>query len=442
MKYDLLLKNTMILNPDGSVTEGQYLAIKDRRIARITADVIPDSMAAQVLDCTGKLTMPGMVDGHTHTSQQLLRGRLADEYPMIWTRFLVPFESTLHSDDVYYSALLYCIQAIKAGITGFAESGGRFMERTIQAAVETGMRAAVARSMMDSGREITPQMLETKEEALDRNDALYETYQGAGDGRIQVYYGMRQVMTCTPAFMESIAEHANARHTGIHAHLCEHRNEVSFCLQNYKLRPVELMEKVGMLGPRLVTAHNVALSEHDITLLSKYRVKLIHCPFANLINHGFPKTPTLLESGCYVGLGSDGAAYNSVDLFEEMRVLRACLISYYGLPAFDPVVMPIKTALRLSTEGGAAALGMENCLGRVEEGCIADLITVNMMRPHIFPTNNRTTAILDTVTAQDVEDSIIDGKLIMEHRILKTIDEAAVMKECAARMQSINRQFQ
>ena len=125
-----------------------------------------------------------------------------------------------------------------------------------------------------------------------------------------------------------------------------------------------------------------------------------------------------------------------------MRVLRACLISYYGLPAFDPVVMPVKTALRLSTEGGAAALGMEDCLGRVEEGCIADLITVNMMRPHIFPTNNRTTAVLDTVTAQDVEDSIIDGKLIMEHRILKTIDEAAVMKECAARMQSINRQFQ
>lgn len=196
MKYDLLLKNTMILNPDGNVTEGQYLAIKDRRIARITSEVVPDSMAAQVLDCTGKLTMPGMVDGHTHTSQQLLRGRLADEYPMIWTRFLVPFESTLHSDDVYYSALLYCIQAIKAGITGFAESGGRFMERTIQAAVETGMRAAVACSMMDSGREITPQMLETKEEALDRNDALYEAYQGAGDGRIQVYYGMRQVMTC------------------------------------------------------------------------------------------------------------------------------------------------------------------------------------------------------------------------------------------------------
>ena len=125
-----------------------------------------------------------------------------------------------------------------------------------------------------------------------------------------------------------------------------------------------------------------------------------------------------------------------------MRVLRASLISYYGLPAFDPVVMPVKTTLRLSTEGGAAALGMEDCLGRVEEGCIADLITVNMMRPHIFPTNNRTTAVLDTVTAQDVEDSIIDGKLIMEHRILKTIDEAAVMKECAARMQSINRQFQ
>ena len=443
-KYDILIKNCQVLNPDMTVSSTCSVGIKDSWIKKIgpTDELMADSSASEIIDGKGKLVMPGMVDGHTHTCQQLLRGRVADEYPMVWTRFLVPFESNLQPEDSYISGLLACLEMIKSGTTAFADSGGVHMDRVADAVIESGMRAAIAKSTMDMGNAITGAMKETANEAIENTKKLYQKYQGAGDGRVDIWFAIRQVMTCSRELIAMVGESAKEFHTGIHAHLCEHKDEVSFCLQNYKLRPVELMEKVGMLGPRLVTAHNVALSEHDITLLSKYRVKLIHCPFANLINHGFPKTPTLLESGCYVGLGSDGAAYNSVDLFEEMRVLRACLISYYGLPAFDPVVMPVKTALRLSTEGGAAALGMEDCLGRVEEGCIADLITVNMMRPHIFPTNNRTTAVLDTVTAQDVEDSIIDGKLIMEHRILKTIDEAAVMKECAARMQSINRQFQ
>jgi 5-methylthioadenosine/S-adenosylhomocysteine deaminase len=238
--------------------------------------------------------------------------------------------------------------------------------------------------------------------------------------------------------IEKISAHAGERNTGIHAHLCEHRNEVSFCLERYQMRPAAFLDRCGLLGPRLVTAHNVALSEHDITLLTDRKVKMIHCPYANLINHGFPKTPRILEAGGCVGLGSDGAAYNSVDLFEEMRTLRAALISSSGLPVFDPEVMPVKTMLKMATQNGAAALGMEDCLGKVEEGCIADLITIDIRKPHIYPTNNYTTALVDTVTAQDVCDSIIDGQIVMEDRKLKTIDEQAVMEECRIRLTSIN----
>ena len=441
MKYDIMLANAMVLTPAGDILEGQNIAIKGNRIEKVTPDTLQPGSAEKQIDCRGKLVMPGMIDGHTHTSQQLLRGKLADEYPMIWTRFLVPFESTLTEEDVYYSALLYCIQAIRAGITGFAESGGRHMNMTANAVIQTGMRAAIARSMMDSGNSITKSMLEASDEAIEHNDELYDRFNGAGDGRVQVYYGMRQVMTCTPGFIEKIAQHAEERGTGIHAHLCEHRNEVSFCLEKYQMRPAAFLDACGLLGPRLVTAHNVALSEHDITILVDRKVKMIHCPYANLINHGFPKTPRILEAGGYVGLGSDGAAYNSVDLFEEMRTLRAALISASGLPVFDPEVMPVRTMLKMATQGGAAALGMEDSLGRIEEGCIADLITIDIMKPHIFPTNNYTTAIVDTVTAQDVCDSIIDGKLVMEDRMLKTVDEQAVMEECSRRMAEINRRL-
>ena len=439
MKYDLLIHNVMLLTAGCEIQEGMSVGITGSRIAKIApADQLPPSQAARVLDGVGKLLMPGLVDAHTHTSQQLLRGSLADEFPMIWVRFLIPFESALSPEDVYCSALLYCLQAVKAGITSFAESGGRHMEQVVRAAAKSGMRAAISRSMMDSGN-IPPSMMEGTAEAVAQNDLLFDRFHGAADGRIQIFYGMRQVMTCSPGLVSLVAEHAKARQTGIHAHLCEHRDEVSFCLQRYQMRPAAFLDAHGLLGPNLIAAHSVALSEGDITLLSKRGVKLVHCPYANLINHGFPKTPRLLEAGCSVGLGSDGAAYNSVDLFEEMRALRASLLSQWGLPVFDPVAMPVQAMLRMATQGGAAAIGLGEQLGRIEEGCLADLITINMRKPHISPSNNYVTAILDTVTAQDVSDSIIDGKVVMADRQLSTLDEEAIMAECAQRMHALRR---
>lgn len=439
MKYDLLLKDYMLLTEDGDVKEHMSVAIKGNIIIRVARTEDMNVQAEKTLDGTGKLIMPGLVDAHTHTSQQLLRGSLADEFPMIWVRFLVPFESALTPEDVYLSALLYCLQAIKSGITSFAESGGRYMEQTVRAVLESGMRAAVSRSMMDVGGRVAPQMVESTQAAIEANDALYERYHGAGNDRVHIFYGMRQVMTCSPELVRLVAEHASDRGTGIHSHLCEHRDEVSFCLQNYGKRPAAFLDENGMLGPNLITAHSVALSESDISLLAARGVKTVHCPYANLINHGFPKTPRMLEAGCMVALGSDGAAYNSVDLFEEMRVLRASLICQWGLPVFDPVVMPIKELLRMATQGGAAALCLGQKLGRVKEGCIADLITIDMHKPHIYPSNNYTTAILDTVTAQDVSESIIDGKLVMCDRKVLTLDESAILAECADRMRVIVR---
>ena len=272
--YDILIKNCQVLNPDMNVSSTCSVGIKDTWIKKIgSADEFVDSVATETLDGKGKLVMPGLIDGHTHTCQQLLRGRVADEYPMVWTRFLVPFESNLLPEDSYVSGQLACLEMIKNGTTAFADSGGVHMERVADAVIESGMRAAIAKSTMDMGNAITGAMKETASEAIDHTKELYKNYQGAGDGRVDIWFAIRQVMTCSRDLITMVGECAKELHTGIHAHLCEHKDEVSFCLQNYQKRPAEFLDEMGILGPNLLTAHNVMLSDHDIALMAEMGFK-------------------------------------------------------------------------------------------------------------------------------------------------------------------------
>ncbi len=437
--YDIVIKNCQVLQPDMTISGECSVAIKDSWIRKIGSaeEIAAAGTAAQTLDGKGKLLMPGLVDGHTHTCQQLLRGRVADEYPMIWTRFLVPFESNLQPEDSYVSGQLACLEMIKNGTTAFAESGGVHMDRVADAVIESGMRAAIAKSTMDMGNAITGAMKETAQEAIDNTIDLYKRYQGAGDGRIDIWFAIRQVMTCSRELIAMVGENAKKYHTGIHAHLCEHKDEVSFCLQNYKKRPAQFLEEMGILGPNLLTAHNVMLSDADISIMAERGVKIIHCPRANLANHGFPKTPQILEAGASVGLGCDGAAPSNLDLFDEIKVLRYAMIGYWGLPSFNPVVMPCAKLLEMATQGGANAIGHGDILGTVEEGKKADLILLNIDQPHILPTQNLLNTIVDAASSHDVTDSIINGKLVMKDREVLTLDEEKIMFEADRHMKEI-----
>lgn len=436
---DILVKDCRVLQPDMSISEPCSVVIDGSWIKEIgtTADMEASYQAAEILDGKNKLMMPGFVDAHTHTCQQLLRGRPADEYPMVWTRFLVPFESNLLPEDSYVSAKMACLEMIKNGTTSFADSGGVHMHRVADAVIESGMRAAIAKSTMDMGNAITGAMKETTDEAIQHTNELYDAYQGAGNGRIDIFFAIRQIMTCSERLMRMVAENAAERSTGIHMHLCEHRDEVSYCLQNYHKRPAEMLADLGILGPRLLTAHNVMLTDSDIQLLADNQVKVVHCPRSNLTSHGFPKTPRILQSGCSVGLASDGSATCGIDLFDEMRALRYATICYWGLPAFDPVVMPCKTLLKMATQGGANALGHGDILGTVEVGKKADVILINLNQPHFLPSQVLLNTLVDSGSGRDVTDSIIDGKLVMKNREVLTMDEEQVMYEARVHMEEI-----
>ena len=436
---DILVKGCEILGPGMSVTGPCSVAIHESLIEKIgpSDQIEKEYLGGTVVDGRGKLLMPGMVDGHTHTCQQLLRGRVSDEYPMIWTRFLVPFESNLKPEDTRISGQLACLEMIKSGTTAFADSGGVHMDQVAEAVIESGMRAAIAKSTMDMGDIVSGAMKETAQEAVERTRDLYRSYHGAGDGRVSIWFAIRQVMTCSRELIAMVRDAAAELHTGIHAHLCEHRDEVIFCLKNYQKRPAQFLDEMGVLGPNLLTAHNVMLSDEDIRCMAERGVKVIHCPRANLAYHGFPKTPQILREGLNVGLGSDGAAPSNLDLFDEIKVLRYAMLAYWGLPYFNPVVMTSPTLLKMASQGGANALGLGASIGSVEEGKKADVILLKTEQPHIRPTQNLVNSLVDAAGGHDVTDSIIDGKLVMKDRNVLTLDEEKIRYEAAVHMEQI-----
>ena len=434
--YDLIIKNCSVMMPDFSIKKEQDILIQDSFIMKIT-DTDDGYESKEVLNGKNKLVMPGLVDGHTHTCQQLLRGRTANEYPMVWTRILVPYESSLTPEDCYWSAKLACLEMIKSGTTAFAESGSTHMGDVANAVIESGMRAALARSTMDIGDAIPDCMKESSELNILHTEALYDKYQGTGDGRVDIWFAIRQVMTCSPELIREIGKEARRLKTGIHAHLCEHKDEVSFCLQHYQKRPAEFLDDMGVLGPNLLTAHNVVLSERDIDLLGERNVKLIHCPRANYANHGFPKTPRISQNNMSLGLGCDGASRPNLSLFAEMKHLLYGTMAFWGIPIFDPDIICAKDLLKMVTVGGARALQHEAELGTIEEGKKADLITINLMQPHLTPTHNLLNTLVDCAAEHDVTDSVINGKIVMRDRNVLTMNEEEIIKECSKRMKQI-----
>ena len=435
--YDLMVKTVRLLDPSFRVLDDMDIAVRDGRIAAIGKDL--PGTADEILPGKGLLAMPGLVDAHHHNAQQLLRARPIDEYPMIWTRFLVPFESSMTEEDMTVSSQLSALEMIKSGTTAFADAGGPHMESTAKVTVESGMRGVIARSTMDMGGNIPDSMKCSAEENIRRTRELYDVWNGAGDGRVRIWFGIRQVMTCSEKLLRLTAEAAAGLHTGMHAHLCEHKDEVSFCLTNYRMRPAAWLKETGCLGPNLLTAHNVVLSEDDITLLAEHHVGAVHCPRSNLTNHGFPKTPRMLEQGLSIGLGSDGAATSSLSLWDEVKVLRNGIIGYWGLPIFDPVVLPIASLLRMMSQGGADAIMQGDDLGSLETGKLADIIFIDIDQPHIMPTHNLPATLVEAVNAGDVRHSVINGKLVMKDRKVLTMDEEKILYEAARTMQDLSR---
>lgn len=434
----ILIKNIAILTKEMKVKDDQAILINAGVIIDVvdSKEMLESISAKEVIDGKGKLVMPGLIDAHMHTCQQLLRGRITDELPMIWTRIMVPYESNLQAADVKVSAELAFLEMIKSGTTGFIDAGGTYMDQVAETAVEAGLRGVITCSTMDSGEGIPPSMKRSLEDNIALSKELYDNFNGAGDGRLEVWYSLRSLISCSPALIERIFAEARAVGTSVQTHMNEYPNEVSYSLENFKCRPFEYLHELGVLGPDFLGAHGIHLSENEMDLIQTHGVKIAHCPTSNA-GKGFTKTPSLMQRNVNLALGTDGAGHAGLSLFDEMKVLKSLMRAHFGAPNSDPRVMPTPKLIEMATLGGAKALQKEDSLGTIEIGKKADLILLNIDQPHIQPTHNLVNTLVESVNSNDVEDMIVNGEILMKNKEVLTLDEEKIIYESKRASESL-----
>ncbi len=421
---DILIKNARVLKPDMTVSSNQFIAVKDSKIVE-TGDGEGRYEAKTVMDDSHILWMPGLTDAHVHTSQQFLKGSLLDEKPVIWKRINVPFEASLTEETMALSARLAGAEMIKNGTTSFVDAGGPHVEAAAEEYLKMGMRSALTWQTTDGAKVPDGLRVETKE-GLPRLEGLYRDYHGKG-GLIQVYYSVTSLTACTEELFRSVLLAAKEKGIAAECHMNEYASEIMDFMERYQVRPFEYLEQIGALTDRFVAAHCIMLSEAEIEIMAKRRVRAVHCPFSNC-GKGVPPTPRLLGAGIPVAFGSDGAGHGGLDLFREMRTFRCVMNVTRGTGSGNPQIMPARTLLSMAADGGARALMTEN-LGRIEEGCLADLIGINLDQPHLMGTGSLVNSLVESVSGADVCHSIIHGKLVMKNRELLTVDEEKVLYE-------------
>lgn len=414
----ILLKNGTILTmagPEPEIVEGD-LGIEDDRIVHIgitPGDFVPD----KIIDASQRIIMPGLVNAHTHIAMSLMR-HYADDLPF-WEWLndrILPLEEKLTPDDVYTGSLLSIAEMIRSGTTTFADMYF-FMDAVAEAVTETGIRANISRGLVFN------EAADLKK--LDIGVKLFHDWHKKAEGRIHVDLAPHAPYTCGPEYLEYVRKSAEELGAHIHTHLSESRKEIETIYSLYNSSPVAYMEKLGMFRQKTFAAHCVYVSFDDIRILADYDVSVVSNPGSNFkLGNGFAPVPRFLNAGVNVALGTDGpASNNNLNIFEEMNL--AALVN--KAVSEDPTVVPAYTALQMATINGARALGREDEIGSLKTGKKADIILVDRRKPHFYPELNPVPALVYAGQGADVDTVICNGRILMEHGTLCTLNENEIL---------------
>lgn len=418
----LLIKRAMVVPLHGDIPWFMGdIAVEDGIIKETGSGLGAKYPDYEVIDGRDSMVMPGFVNCHTHAAMTLLRG-YADDLPLMeWlSKKIWPREAHLTAEDVYWGTLLSILEMIKGGTTCFADMYF-FMDKVAQAVSETGIRAVLARGMVGLGEKAALALRESEE--------FVKTWHNQAEGRITCLLGPHAPYTCPPDYLKEVMRLSDDLGVGLHIHLAETQSEVEEMKEKYNRRPVELMNSIGLFaGRHVLAAHCVHLSEEEMELLACYRVGIAHNPESNMkLASGVAPVPELLAKNALVGLGTDGASSNNnLDMLEEMR---SCAF-LHKVSALDSTVLPSYEVLEMATRNGALALGLED-VGAIKEGCRADLIMLDLNKPHLIPRHDPIANLVYAAQSSDVKTVIIDGRVVMKEREILAFDEERIMYEAA-----------
>ena len=418
MTTSILIKNAFILSPNTDFEDRQSILIKDDIISEIAPE-IDEANADKIIDATGKIVLPGLINTHTHLSMTLFRG-LADDLSLdTWLNdHIWPMEANLNGDYCYIGALLGAVELIKSGTTTFSDMYF-YMEDVARAVEDAGIRAVLSYGMIDFGD------AERREAEIEENLQLFKSCNGMADGRIKVFFGPHSPYTASEDLLIKVRELADEYNMGIHIHVSETEKEINDSLDEKGLRPFEYLEKIGFLGPDVVAAHCVWLSDEEIEIIKKHDVKVSHNPCSNMkLASGIAPVSKLIENDICVSIGTDGtSSNNNLDLIEELKT--ASLLQ--KVSTLDPKVLTSDEAITMATIKGAEALGLENEIGSIEVGKKADIILIDTNSANMVPDSSSLSSnVIYSANGSNVDTTICNGKILMENKKLTVLDEQEI----------------
>jgi len=435
------------MNPRREILTRAAVAVEGARIAAVgkRREVLDRFPSQEPIDTDGMLLMPGLIDTHVHTAQAMIRGCADDLGLLDWLGKRVwVMQGNYTAEDGRASAALCALEMIKSGTTGFIESmlAERYgFDGVAEVAVRSGMRAAIGKIVMDlpsyakTEGFMHPGMVEDGRTSVENTLAAFDRWNGAGDGRLQVWFGPRTPGGVTLALYDQISRLAGERNMGITMHLSEVREDLEYAASVGYRSPAALAHAHGLLGPRTVLAHCVWTDEQDWRLFAETGTTASHNPASNAkCASGIAPVRGMLAAGVNVALGCDGGPSNNT--YDMLRDLR--LASYLAnLRENDPTVIPAETVLEMATLRGARALGLEAEVGSIEPGKRADFILIDLDKPHMTPAFDPVSTVAYCAHGSDVDTVVIDGRLIMQGRRVLTLDEDEIVSEARRRAPAV-----
>jgi len=412
---------------DGSiaVTSDSIVAVGPR------ADIESHYKSTLTIDATGKLVLPGFINGHVHVPMTLFRGLHDDVTLHDWLyKYIFPAEAkNVNEDFVRWGTKLAAAEQIRSGVTTFADMY-YFEDAVAQETQAAGMRGVLGETLIDFPAPDN----KNHAQAMAYTEKFLKKWQG--NSLIHAAPAPHSIYTCSKKTIQDAAALARKYHAPLLMHVSEMKKEADDSQAQNGMSPVAYLDKLGVLGPDLVAAHCIFVDEADRKLLAQHQVGCVHNPSSNMmIASGVSPVPEMRAAGIAVGLGTDGPAgsNNDLDLMEEID-LAAKLAK---ITKMDPLALNAKSVVEMATIDGARALHMEKEIGSLETGKKADLILIGLDAPNAVPMYDIYAQIAYSLKASDVETVVIGGRVVMRDRKLLTVDEPRVLEKAREYQKSI-----
>jgi len=423
MNPTLLLPRWLLSMKAGEpVLEGQALLIENERIAAVgaRADLLAQYPSAERVELSEHVLMPGLINSHTHSAMSLLRGVADDLGLMDWlNKHIWPLEKQWVSHEwTRLGSLFSAAEALRGGVTTLNDMYF-FPEAMAEAACQAGIRCAVSINVIDfpTGYASGPQ------DYIAKGLVAYEKFKG--EKLLQFTSSPHAPYTVSDETFVALRELSERHDLQVHCHIHETLDEVEGGLKQFGVRPLERLDKLGLLNERMIAVHMVHLTDAEIELLARKGVHIVHNASSNLkLASGIARVADLDKAGVNVALGTDGAASNNrQDMFEEIR--QAALLAKGSTG--QPTVLNARRALEMATLGGAKALGREKELGSLEVGKLADVIAVDLSAPECRPVYHPDAQLVYVAAREHVSDVWVQGERVLKQRQLTRFDLSAVL---------------